>query len=283
MTPGEIAGARIAFRGQGGHDRCRVIDGILPPELVAPVASNRDVDDEDADRSSIGEPRGRCSTLTDDSADILNHAYSEALRMRDDSDTDPITRFEALVELLSAAPWWLTEGALEEFDITPRIQIGQALAFPRLSEIRPYAIVVDWFTRARKNRGNYVFGQAGRASRKEREAWRGTGPAPWFRVELSLPWWLASWGGGRERLRLVCHELSHCGIEEDSRGYPRAVTVGHDVEEHCWVAREFGAWEHQRQRAFVDAVLAHDSERRAMDELTRSAPDPDLAPASREP
>lgn len=272
LAPHEIQGARITYNKQGKHETCVALSPppmppagpamapVREPPVVAP-ASNREEDDEaDADRTSIGEPRGRCALLSEDDAEVVHAAYSQALEMRDANEMHPLRRFEVLSDMLAKAPTWIAEPALDEFDITARFQVRQALDFPRLSELRPYAIVIDWFTNARKRHGNYTFGQAGRASKKEREAWRGDGPAPWFRMELSLPWWLAAWGIGRERLRLVAHEMGHMGIDEDQHGRPRPVTVGHDIEEHCWIAKEFGPWEYQAQRQFVDSILAYDAE-----------------------
>jgi hypothetical protein len=257
--------ALIAFA--RAHERCRQSVAspapVQAPEPSSPATSNREeTEDEDADRASLGAPRSRCSTLDEDAAEVIREAYSRALELRD-AERDPMARFQLLSGLLGKAPTYITEEALREFDISPRIQVEQALAFPSLESIRGRPVVIDFFTRAKKSRGVFVFGRAGRASKKEREAWRGEGPAPWFRMELSLPWWLASWGVNRERLRLVCHELSHCGIDVDQHGRPYPVTVTHDVEEFVWVAREFGPWPFQHQRAFVTAVEGWDRDRAA--------------------
>jgi hypothetical protein len=104
-------------------------------------------------------------------------------------------------------------------------------------------------------------------SPKARKIWPSkAGPAPHFRVELSLPYWLAvgedhpSNPAKQPRARLIHHELMHCAthefVEEEQVIAKKPKARNHCVEEFVMTVRRYGL--HGRlQELFVEAGVPH--------------------------
>lgn len=110
---------------------------------------------------------------------------------------------------------------------------------------------IRWRTRTWTRQGQATLGSCSPVPRADREAWTGAGPAPQFRLQLSLPYWLVM--DETERLRLVHHELGHaCWKEDGSPG-----TCPHDIEEFAATLARFGISEDERPLQAVLAAVSH--------------------------
>lgn len=121
-------------------------------------------------------------------------------------------------------------------------------------------ILVEWRAGGWLSQGREILGKAGPYPKRLRETWT-DGDAPRFRVTLNLAYWLLA--SDHERLRLMHHELGHCGIN----GSGNPVTVHHDREEFVATMARFGPQE-PADIMMADACLAHpdtDSKRREWD------------------
>lgn len=96
-------------------------------------------------------------------------------------------------------------------------------------------ILVEWRGGKWTSCGMMVRGKAGPIPKRQRLTWPSEdGPAPWFRITLSLPAWLLL--DDDERYRLLHHEMGHCGIS--AAGQP--ITLAHEVEEFVSTSARFG-------------------------------------------
>ena len=82
--------------------------------------------------------------------------------------------------------------------------------------LRSKGIRIRWSTRNRTSRGapRKVFTTP--VGLADRQSWTGTVEAPWFVLDLSLPWWLVA--DEEERASWLHHALMQMGIKETSSG-----------------------------------------------------------------
>ncbi len=106
--------------------------------------------------------------------------------------------------------------------------------YPERKHLRKAVIEIRWRLSTWSSQGSAVLGRAKPVPRADREAWTGGGPAPDFRVTLSLPYWIVA--TDEERRRLLHHELGHLQWKEDGSPGSR----GHDIEEFADTIRAFG-------------------------------------------
>lgn len=114
---------------------------------------------------------------------------------------------------------------------------------------RPFR--VWWWVTPSVSKGRVKLGQAGAISGKDRALWP-VSPAPWFRMGLSLPFWLLA--TPMERLRLVHHEAMHCDIEVNDDGIAKPITRPHDVEEFTSTIGRFGPGDPVAHALIANAV-----------------------------
>ncbi len=123
--------------------------------------------------------------------------------------------------------------------------------YPEYNHLRGTVWQVRWRTRGWTRQGQAVLGSCSPVPRADREAWTGAGPAPQFRLQLSLPHWLVL--SESERLRLIHHELGHARRRAD--GSPG--TCPHDIEEFAATLARFGIEEGERPLQAVLAAASH--------------------------
>ena len=98
-------------------------------------------------------------------------------------------------------------------------------------------------------------GVAGAVSAKRRALWP-TPPAPWFSMGLCLPYWLLA--TEEQRLRLVHHEMGHCGIDYAADGEAKPITDPHDTEEFMSTMGRFGPANDTQAALIVNATQRDD-------------------------
>jgi hypothetical protein len=127
-------------------------------------------------------------------------------------------------------------------------------AFEEFDELVGKRILIDWYTRITKKNDDLVLGRAGAMSPKMRATWRGGGERPWWRVELSLPYWLAV-DDQKARERLVHHELMHLKLQvlelENGDEVEKPKIRNHHVEEFVHTIRRFGPMPGSAQEEFI--------------------------------
>ncbi len=123
--------------------------------------------------------------------------------------------------------------------------------YPEHSHLRGAVWQIRWRTRSWMRQGQAVLGSCSAVPRADREAWTGAGPAPEFRLQLSLPYWLLLSEVGRARL--IHHELSHAVWKEDGGPGVRP----HDIEEFAATLARFGVEEEERPLQAVLAAVSH--------------------------
>jgi hypothetical protein len=128
-------------------------------------------------------------------------------------------------------PQWLRDrdvrAALDEDLVGPLLQ--RLLSWPEFQDIEGWPIARRW-TRSVIGRKDFVSTEVVAARPKvvdvgERQAWEGTGSAPAFRLQLSLPWWLLATELERER---GLHEaIAYFGIVDSKPVLRKADIIGH--------------------------------------------------------
>lgn len=145
-------------------------------------------------------------------------------------------------------------------DIPPALALVQdtILRYPERAHLRGAVFEIRWRTGKWKSQGAVVFGSCKPPPKADRECWTGTGPAPAFRLQLSLPYWLMATAD--ERARLIHHELGHAAWKENGDPGPRP----HDMEEFADTIARFGLREESATHAEVALALSGhpDTERR---------------------
>lgn len=100
---------------------------------------------------------------------------------------------------------------------------------------------IEWvfYTRPRSSKRRVVCGSAKAIGAKERLLAR---EPRWWRIEISLPYWLLATED--ERYRLLHHELCHLGldVDEDGQLLERPYVEAHDVEDFASTVGRFGAF-----------------------------------------
>jgi len=136
-------------------------------------------------------------------------------------------------------------------------QLGlQEMRVRALRDVRRFDMV--WRTRLWKSKGQHVLGSCSVIPLKEREMWSRGGIVPYWRLTLSLPYWLLA--SDIERYRLIHHELCHAELVEeelpDGELVPKPTATGHDMEEHLSTLARFGARDVE-QAALLFAAIMH--------------------------
>lgn len=124
------------------------------------------------------------------------------------------------------------------------------LRYPERAHLRGAVVEVRWRTGKWKSQGAHVFGKCKPTPKAYRECWTGEGPAPAFRLQLSLPYWILA--SDRARARLIHHELGHAGWKDD--GDPTGRT--HHIEEFADTIARFGLLEESAGQALVALAIA---------------------------
>lgn len=120
-----------------------------------------------------------------------------------------------------------------------------------LGHLDSFPLRILWRRTTQVKNDRMILGTAGAVGKSEREKWPATaGAPPFWRMTLSLAAWLVM--PARERVRLVHHELMHCGIDADSKGRAKPCTVAHDIEENAQTMARFGLGD--RSQALVLAA-----------------------------
>jgi len=210
----------------------------LDPDHGDPVAAIRGL------RPALREP---VAHLPDADADRLVDAWGRAAELAEKVSNET-NRVEMLAKDLSRMEHGcFTHEALREVlpglhpdpaDIIDEMRGG----YEEFGKLVGYRILVDWHAGLTRKNRDLVFGRASVVSPKARGAWRGGGVRPWWRVELSLPYWLAA-ASDAARWRLVHHELMHLAVlvtDDDEGALDKPGLRNHDVEEFVATVRRFG-------------------------------------------
>lgn len=100
-----------------------------------------------------------------------------------------------------------------------------------------------------------VLGTTAIVSQSDRDLWpEGAGPAPWWKITLSLQAWFAL--SDEARVRLVHHEIAHVGVTVDDEGHTSPAINPHDIEENLTTIARFGLMD-SSQGKIVAAAMAH--------------------------
>lgn len=156
--------------------------------------------------------------------------------------TDPIRRVELLRPLAAGLPaQFPAEGlgaTLEALDVHGRARLLREHC-EELHAIAGCIVQYDWSI-ARSRRSPLSPGRATAATKRQRNTWRGEGPAPWFHAEVSLLYWLACPDADAQD-RALHHLLMAFGVDCDDDGEDRApVLHPYDVQEFAATVRRFG-------------------------------------------
>lgn len=204
-------------------------------------------------------------TIPDDAADILRSILGDAEEARSRIGTGAYTSRTVKVALkefpsnMDAAEL-LAMLATEEdswpvlnLEAYAEILIG---ACDELAHLEGRPIRFMWRKMAPVKNDRVTMGTAGAVSKSEREKWPASaGPAPWWRVTMSLSAWLQM--TELERKRLMHHELAcHCHVDVDDEGRETPVTGAHDIEEGLATMARFGLMD-SAQAKVVAAAMAH--------------------------
>jgi hypothetical protein len=236
------------------HGRCEVpSEPHEPPPIGQPVRGSSDNgagNGPDYDDASAEPAAAAPDDLEPHHREVILEAARLAVELVEDDRTDRWARHDRLVKALGEAPAFLTHEAVASvLDFSDRSGLGipptQIIAafrvtFPGFAELGDDPILVDWSTRAPKKNDDLVLGRAAVVSPKTRNTWRAPGRKPWWRIELSLPNWLANLRdpGGRAHKRLVHHEMCH--LRRKVKGEPAPKLRNHDCEEFIETMQLFG-------------------------------------------
>lgn len=133
--------------------------------------------------------------------------------------------------------------------------VDQLRALPEFSTIKTAVLDVRWWTKAVGRKDGLVevvrAGATKLVPKDERETWTGEGEPPWFRVSVSLPWWLLA--TYEERQRGLHDLLMACAV--DSTG-PRLRKP--DIVAHAATLGRFGVGDVREARAVLHAAMHPD-------------------------
>lgn len=110
-------------------------------------------------------------------------------------------------------------------------------------------VEVVWKVKAGSSMGGVTLGTCKPVGKREREAWRGTGPCPFWRVTLALDVWVLMTPS--ERWRLLHHELMHAAYKDSGDPSGRK----HDIEEFAATVARYGLVG-EEQATFVAQAMA---------------------------
>lgn len=189
LAKGDRAGAVVTLR---ERTRCtlgdahRAIDALDPPKPAA----------------ALDEPQAVAPGLTFEQQEQLAEvvAYAEAEWRAPSESVDLLTRAKRLSRYLHQLPVadkserlppeFTAEGlGLDALDVHARARWLRE-TFEEFRPIRDQVVIYNWSAVMPRKR-RLVPGVASIVPANARRTWRGTGTAPWFRVDLSLFYWLA--------------------------------------------------------------------------------------------
>lgn len=173
--------------------------------------------------------------------DVILDGFGHAAIILDNSG-GAASGIHEMAKVISELPKWLPQSTvssldIQELDLGPMVRRLLATC-PELAHLAGRPIDCNWWTGKRNRHGKVLLGTAKVVSGKERDLWT-NGVPPWWKVELSLPYWLLA--DDMERYRLLHHELMHCRVKvsgEDEEESP--TVVSHDVEEFVSTVGRFG-------------------------------------------
>jgi hypothetical protein len=119
-----------------------------------------------------------------------------------------------------------------------------------------YADRVDvvWRVKAGASMGAVSCGTCKPVGKRERQTWRGVGPAPWWRLTLALDVWILMTEA--ERWRLVHHELMHAACKRnDNERITGPAGRAHDIEEFTATLARYGV-DHGDPARFIAQAMA---------------------------
>jgi hypothetical protein len=124
---------------------------------------------------------------------------------------------------------------------------------------------VVWRVKAAGSMGMVVLGTCKPVGKRERQTWRGEGPAPLWRLTLALDVWCLL--TEQERWRLVHHELMHATYKGSGKATPGG--RAHDIEEFAATVARYGLMT-ETQAQFVGQAVAREelAERWGVDAAT---------------
>lgn len=135
----------------------------------------------------------------------------------------------------------LADGDTDAFpDLDVRAHMARILDLEEFSHLGDGSLIrLLWMRDTPVKDDRAVLGKAKPTSAKTRALWpAGAVAAPWWDVTLSLAAWLVM--SERDRLRLLHHELGHCGISVDAKGKTSPCSTPHDIEENLNTMARFG-------------------------------------------
>lgn len=213
-----------------------------PTPIPTPTSSNRAPDVEEARPTPAEVP---VTHLTDRDVDIIRAAYFSSVDLAE-RVANEANRIDMIVEDMAAAPGLIRDealmAALPEIVSARDIVDEMVGTFEEFENIVGYRILIEWYTTGKKKNDDPVLGFAKTLSDGERQLWPGGGHTPWFRVRLSLPYWLAA-HTDHARKRLAHHELMHLRlivIEQQGEDLEKPRLRNHHVEEFVTTVRRFG-------------------------------------------
>ncbi len=183
---------------------------------------------------------------------IIKEAIDEASTIRHDNDGSLADQQKELGKMLKSLP-----GRLKAEDIATVDGCNAGAMVASLvstcqehQHLEMATVMIIWRTRAWTSRGKVVRAAAGATSTAYREEWPGEDTAPWWRLDINLPAWLLH--SEEENMRLLHHELGHCGIKYNEvdvgdgqviESPVKPMTVDHDVEEFVATVARYGAYD----------------------------------------
>ena len=124
------------------------------------------------------------------------------------------------------------------------------------AELREKCIQIRWSTRNRMARGVPLKAKAKPIGLADRMDWHGQHEAPWFLLDLSLPWWLVA--SDEERAQWLHHALKQCGVRSTKNGSQSPFKRHPDMSAFTDTAKRFGP-KTMEEGAFVFAAAGHPS------------------------
>lgn len=168
--------------------------------------------------------------------------------------------------------WVAHPDLVEALGFDPVLEVLARLrSFPEFAAFATAAIELRWTSRPRFRRDALEdaarLGRTLVVSDAERGSWTGEGPAPWYRLELSIPWVLLAEAAELER---ALHDLlMYCGVRGEKPGKP--VVAKPDISAHAATIARYGVGD-AREASVVAHALARPN---ALEELRAFDLDPE--------
>jgi hypothetical protein len=184
----------------------------------------------------------------------VREALHRGAELREDPEVLPIAAFaraEIRAILDTDDAYIPAERLADAIDVAAMVDrlIADCVEIDIKSAHAPQVDVV-WRVKAASSMGAVVLGTCKPVGKRERQTWRGDGPAPLWRLTLGLDVWCLL--TEQERWRLVCHELMHATYKGNGNTTPAG--RAHDIEEFASVVARYGLGA-ETQAAFVAQAM----------------------------